>query len=347
MARSITYRDAGVSIAAGDRLVDRIKPLAASTRRPEVFGGIGGFAAAVRLPRGYRRPLIVGATDGVGTKLRVAFDMRRHDTVGIDLVAMNVNDIVTLGAEPLAFLDYFATGKLAPRIAEDVIRGIAEGCRQAGCALVGGETAEMPSFYARGEYDVAGFVIGVVEEKEIIDGRDIRPGDAIIGLASSGLHSNGFSLVRKLVFERAGLSLRARPKGLDGRLGEVLLTPTRIYAKTVRSLRRRHRIKGMAHITGGGITGNLPRVLPRGCGATIRLGTWPVPPIFDLLRDIGEVARDEMFRTFNMGVGLVMVVDPRSRAPVLRHLARLGQPAWWIGDIDTGRGRVRLAEGIA
>jgi len=347
VARSITYKDAGVSIAAGDRLIDRIKPLAASTRRPEVFGGIGGFAAAVRLPRGYRQPLIVGATDGVGTKLRIAFEMRRHDTVGIDLVAMNVNDIITLGAEPLAFLDYFATGKLAPRVAEDVIRGIAEGCRQAGCALVGGETAEMPSFYAAGEYDVAGFVIGVVEEKKIIDGSDIRPGDTVLGLASSGLHSNGFSLVRKLIGKRSRLTLKSRPDGLGGRLGDVLLTPTKIYARTVRALRRRHRIKGMAHITGGGITGNLPRILPKGCSATIALGSWPVPPIFPLLQEIGDVARDEMFRTFNMGIGMVVVTDPRSATGILRSLTRLGQPAWRIGEIEKGAQRVRLARGAA
>ena len=340
--RSLTYRDAGVSVAAGDRLVERIKPLARSTRRPEVLGGVGGFAAAVRVPRGYAKPLIVSATDGVGTKLRLAFESKRHDTVGIDLVAMNVNDIITLGAEPLAFLDYFATGKLSPRVAESVIRGIAEGCRQAGCALVGGETAEMPSFYAPGEYDLAGFVIGVVDEDKLIDGRDIRPGDVLIGLGSSGLHSNGFSLVRKLVFEKAGLRLGSRPRGLGGRLGDVLLTPTRIYARSVAAVTRRVAVKGMVHVTGGGVSGNLPRILPRGCQAAVDLDAWPVPPVFGFLQGLGRVRRDEMFRTFNMGIGFVLVVEEGIHRAVLRSLKRLGERAFVIGSIEKGKPRVRF-----
>ncbi len=335
---SVTYRDAGVSISAGDRVTAAAKAAARVTKRPEVVAGVGGFGALFRLPRGYRRPLLVTSTDGVGTKLRVALMMRRHDTIGIDLVAMNVNDILTLGAEPVAFLDYYVTDKLQPRVAASVLKGIARGCRLAGCSLIGGETAEHPGCFLPGEYDLAGFTVGVVEEGQVVDGRRITPGDVIIGLPSSGLHSNGYSMVRRLCFDLAHLSLRARPRGLNVALGEELLRPTRIYVAVVRKLPRRA-LKGMAHITGGGITGNLPRILPRGCQAQIRLGTWPVPPIFDLLQRLGSVSCDEMFRTFNMGIGFILVVGRRDAKAVLAVLKRQRERAYVIGEVvRAGRG---------
>lgn len=332
----VTYRDAGVDIAAGDRVAMVAARLARGTRRPEVVAGVGGFAALVRVPRGYRRPLLVLATDGVGTKLRVALMAGRHETIGIDLVAMNVNDVLTIGAEPLAFLDYYATGRLDPGVAAAVLRGIARGCRLAGCSLVGGETAELPSFYPGGEYDLAGFVLGVVEEQAVVDGRRVRPGDAIIGLRSSGLHSNGYSLARHLCFEVAGLTLDFRPPELRRTLGEELLRPTRIYTRPVRALQPAT-VKAMAHITGGGIPGNLPRVLPPGCAARIRRDAWEVPGIFRLLARLGGVAEDEMFRTFNMGIGFVLVVAAGDAARVCAQLARHGERAVVIGEIARAR----------
>ncbi len=333
---AVTYRRAGVDIVAGDRVAATARTLARSTLRPEVVAGVGGFGALFRIPRGYRRPLIVTSTDGVGTKLRVAFMRNRHDTVGIDLVAMNVNDILTLGAEPVAFLDYFACGKLRPGVAAQVLTGIAAGCRHAGCSLIGGETAELPSFYAPGEYDLAGFTIGVVEEDAVVDGRRITPGDVVIGLPSSGLHSNGYSLARHICFEEAGLSLRARPSELTEPLGDALLRPTRIYVRTVRGLPQ-GALKGMAHITGGGIVGNLPRVLPKGCAARVHLGSWPVPGIFTLLQRLGDVQRDEMFRTFNMGIGFVLVVGANDASRVLAALRRRREPAYVIGEVTRAR----------
>ena len=327
-----SYRKAGVSLAAGDRVEARARALARATLRPEVVAGIGGFGALFRIPRGYRRPLLVTSTDGVGTKLRIAFMLNRHDTIGIDLVAMNVNDILTLGAEPVAFLDYFGTGKLQPGVAAAVLKGIARGCKLAGCSLVGGETAELPSFYAAGEYDLAGFTVGVVEEDEVTDGKRIVPGDVIIGLPSNGLHSNGYSLVRHLCFERAGLSLRARLPELKVPLGEELLRPTRIYVRTVRALQR-GAVKGMAHITGGGITGNLPRILPKQCVARIELAAWPVPGVFALLQRIGAVHQDEMFRAFNMGIGFILVVGKRQADAVLAALKRQRERAYVIGEV--------------
>ena len=327
-----SYRKAGVSLAAGDRVEARARALARATLRPEVVAGIGGFGALFRIPRGYRRPLLVTSTDGVGTKLRIAFMLNRHDTIGIDLVAMNVNDILTLGAEPVAFLDYFGTGKLQPGVAAAVLKGIARGCKLAGCSLVGGETAELPSFYAAGEYDLAGFTVGVVEEDEVTDGKRIVPGDVIIGLPSNGLHSNGYSLVRHLCFERAGLSLRARLPELKVPLGEELLRPTRIYVRTVRALPR-GAVKGMAHITGGGITGNLPRILPKQCVARIELAAWPVPGVFALLQRIGAVHQDEMFRAFNMGIGFILVVGKRQADAVLGVLKRQRERAYVIGEV--------------
>ncbi|MFI5395820.1 MAG: phosphoribosylformylglycinamidine cyclo-ligase [Candidatus Binatia bacterium] len=334
----VTYRNAGVSIAAGDRVTAAARAAARATLRPEVVAGVGGFGALFRIPRGYRRPLLVASTDGVGTKLRIALMMKRHDTIGIDLVAMNVNDILTLGAEPVAFLDYYVTDKLQPRVAADVLKGIARGCRLAGCSLIGGETAEHPGCFMPDEYDLAGFTVGVVEEDAVVDGQHIVPGDVVIGLPSSGLHSNGYSLVRRLCFEKGRLSLRARPVELSVPLGEELLRPTRIYVPVVHKLPRRA-IKGMAHITGGGITGNLPRILPKGCAARIRLGTWPVPGIFNLLQRLGAVERDEMFQTFNMGIGFILVVGKRQVHAVMDALKRQRERAYIIGEVvRAGRG---------
>lgn len=335
-----TYRDAGVDIDAGDELVDRIKPLVRSTFRPEVLTDLGGFGGLFGLQAGkYKEPVLVSGTDGVGTKLKIAFMMDKHDTVGIDLVAMCVNDIAVSGAEPLFFLDYFATGKLSVSRAQEVVAGIAEGCRQAGCALIGGETAEMPSFYPDGEYDLAGFAVGVVDRQKIIDGRHIVSGDAVVGLASSGLHSNGYSLARRVLFEQAGLTVASRLSELDGPIGQVLLTPTRVYAKQILALVEEFPIKGIAHITGGGMTENLPRVFPKGVRARITRSTWSVPPIFDVMSRLGQVDREEMYRVFNMGIGLVLVVPPDSVSGVLARTTALGDRGWLIGEIVSSTGR--------
>jgi phosphoribosylformylglycinamidine cyclo-ligase len=338
-ARAMTYAAAGVDIDAGERLVKQIAPLARSTRRPEIVAGVGGFAALARLPRGYRDPLLVTSTDGVGTKLRVAFTLDRHDTVGIDLVAMSVNDLLTIGAEPLLFLDYFATGRLDVRRGTDLIRGIARGCRDAGCSLVGGETAEMPSFYPDGEYDLAGFAVGVVERRRLIDGRAVRPGDVLIGLPSAGLHSNGYALARRVLLERGRLPLDRPAPGLRTALGTELLRPTRIYVRPVLDLLRRHphgTIHAMAHITGGGLPGNLPRVLPRGCRAVVRRGSWRVPPIFGLIERLGRVPRAEMDRTFNNGIGFVLVVARARATRVLADLRRRRTGAVVVGAVERG-----------
>ena len=335
----MTYAAAGVDIEAGDRLVRRIGALARSTRRPEIVAGVGGFAALARLPRGYREPLLVTSTDGVGTKLRIAFALDRHDTVGIDLVAMSVNDLLTIGAEPLLFLDYFATGRLDVRRGTDLVRGIARGCRLAGCSLVGGETAEMPSFYPDGEYDLAGFAVGVVERRRLIDGSRIRAGDTIIALPSAGLHSNGFALARRVLLERAKLRLDRPAPGLRSTLGAELLRPTRIYVRPILDLLRRMpsgAVRGMAHITGGGLPGNLPRVLPAGCRAVVRRGSWRTPPIFDLIERLGRVPRAEMDRTFNNGVGFVLIVAASHTARVLAHLRQHRTGACVIGAIARG-----------
>lgn len=335
-----TYREAGVDIDAGDELVDRIKPLVRSTFRPEVLTDLGGFGGLFGLQAGkYKEPVLVSGTDGVGTKLKIAFMMDKHDTVGIDLVAMCVNDIAVSGAEPLFFLDYFATGKLSVSKAQDVIAGIAEGCRQAGCALIGGETAEMPSFYPDGEYDLAGFAVGAVDRPNIIDGRHIMSGDAVIGLASTGLHSNGYSLARRVLFEQAKLTVASRlSEELDGSIGEVLLTPTRIYAKQILALVEQFPIKGIAHITGGGITENLPRVFPKGVRARITRTAWSVPPIFDVMSRLGRIDREEMYRVFNMGIGLILVVPPDSVSGVLARAIALGDRGWQIGEIVASTG---------
>ncbi len=336
-----TYRDAGVDIDAGDEFVDRIKPLVRSTFRPEVLADLGGFGGLFNLQANkYRDPVLVSGTDGVGTKLKIAFMMDKHDTVGIDLVAMCVNDIAVSGAEPLFFLDYFATGKLAVPKAREVVAGIAEGCRQAGCALIGGETAEMPSMYADGEYDLAGFAVGVVDRSKIIDGKAITPGDAVIGLASSGLHSNGYSLARRVFFDHAKLTVGSTVPDLSRPLGEVLLTPTRIYAKQILALVHEFPIKGIAHVTGGGITENLPRVFPGGVRAKISRKAWSVPPVFQAVARLGKVEQDEMYRVFNMGIGLILVVPATSASAVLVKAASMGDRGWVIGEIvpSTGSG---------
>jgi len=333
-----TYRDAGVDIDAGDEFVDRIKPLVRSTFRPEVLTDLGGFGGLFRLQtKKYEDPVLVSGTDGVGTKLKIAFMMDKHDTVGIDLVAMCVNDIAVSGAEPLFFLDYFATGKLAVPKAQQVVSGIADGCRQAGCALIGGETAEMPSFYSDGEYDLAGFAVGVVDRPKMIDGKAIQPGDAIVGLSSSGLHSNGYSLARRVLFDKAKLTVTSRLPELDRSLGDILLTPTRIYAKQILTLIQECPIKGIAHITGGGITENLPRVFPAGVRARINRKSWTVPPIFQVLSRLGEVEREEMYRVFNMGIGLIVIVPAHAADTVVARATELGDPAFRIGDMMLGQ----------
>lgn len=332
-----TYRDAGVDIDAGDEFVSRITPLVRSTFRKEVLTDLGGFGGLFKLDSArYKEPVLVSGTDGVGTKLKMAFMMDRHNTVGIDLVAMCVNDIAVSGAEPLFFLDYFATGKLSISTAESVVSGIVEGCRQAGCALIGGETAEMPSFYAEGEYDLAGFAVGVVEKGAIIDGSCVRPGDALIGVASSGMHSNGFSLVRRILFNQGKLDIHARPPELDRPLGEVLLTPTRIYVNTILALIGQLTVKGIAHITGGGLTENVPRVLPNGTIARLHRGMWPVPPIFSVIQRCGMVSDEEMYRVFNMGIGLVIVADATEADRMIDLLGTMGEAAWRIGEVVQG-----------
>jgi phosphoribosylformylglycinamidine cyclo-ligase len=328
---SLSYRDAGVDIDAGDRLVERIKPFAARTRRPGVIAGIGGFGALFELARGrYREPVLVSGTDGVGTKLKLAFELNRHGTIGIDLVAMSVNDILTLGAEPLFFLDYYACGKLDVATAAEVIKGIAAGCGQAGCALIGGETAEMPGMYPSGEYDLAGFAVGVVEKRRILDGKDIAEGDAIVGLASSGPHSNGYSLIRKIIAV-GGADLADRVQGRS--LADAVLAPTRIYVKPVLRLLKSVKVKGLAHITGGGLTGNVPRILPDRLAARIERSAWTLPPLFRLLQDRGNIADEELFRVFNCGIGMVAVVRAADAARTVRFLKSAGVPAWRIGSV--------------
>ena len=320
-----------MDIDAGDALVEAIKPFAARTMRPGVLAGIGGFGALFEISKNYREPVLVSGTDGVGTKLKLAFQLGRHDSVGIDLVAMSVNDILVQGAEPLFFLDYFACGRLEVGVAAEVIRGIARGCEQSGCALIGGETAEMPGMYADGEYDLAGFAVGVVEKQGIIDGRSIAPGDAVIGLASSGAHSNGYSLIRRVV-ERSGADLNA---DFDGRtLGEALLAPTRIYAKPLLALIKTIEVKGLAHITGGGLVENVPRVLPARVKAVLQRSAWPLLPLFQWLQREGNIADDEMHRVFNCGIGMVLVVAPGLADSAMRMLSDHGETVYRIGAIE-------------
>ncbi|HEY6873507.1 MAG TPA: phosphoribosylformylglycinamidine cyclo-ligase [Geobacteraceae bacterium] len=329
-----TYRDAGVDIDAGNTFVKMIKPLVKATSRPEVIADIGGFGGLFSLNSAkYKNPVLVSGTDGVGTKLKLAFLAGRHDTIGIDLVAMCVNDIVVQGAEPLFFLDYLATAKLDPGKGAQVVKGIAEGCIQAGCALIGGETAEMPGFYAEGEYDLAGFTVGVVERDNIIDGSSITVGNTLIGIASSGLHSNGYSLARKIIFDRMGLSIDASLPGLGKSVADELLTPTRIYVKSILNLLRDFRINGIAHITGGGLLENVPRVLPHGCKAVIDRKSWVIPPVFQLLQNEGNVEESELLRTFNCGIGMVLAVPEEDADEILIRLSGLNEQAFVIGEV--------------
>lgn len=327
---SMSYRDAGVDIEAGDALVERIKPFAKRTMRPEVLGGIGGFGSLFEIPKRFRNPVLVSGTDGVGTKLKLAFQLNKHDTVGIDLVAMSVNDILVQGAEPLFFLDYFACGKLEVDTAADVIKGIAQGCEQAGCALVGGETAEMPGMYPAGEYDLAGFAVGVVEKDAIIDGSTIAEGDVVLGLASSGAHSNGYSLIRKLI-ARSGVDMASDFNGKPFR--DVVMAPTRIYVKPLLKLMQTLPVKGMAHITGGGLTENIPRVLPEGLTAELDKNSWQLPPLFQWLQQQGNIAADEMYRTFNCGIGMAIIVAAENADAATRLLQAEGEQVYRIGHI--------------
>ncbi|MDQ0340129.1 phosphoribosylformylglycinamidine cyclo-ligase [Caldalkalibacillus uzonensis] len=341
---SKAYREAGVNLGAGYEAVGRMKRHVEKTKRPGVLGGLGGFGGLFQLPwERYKEPVLVSGTDGVGTKLKLAFEMDQHVTVGIDLVAMCVNDIIVQGAEPLFFLDYLACGQLNPVQAEAIVKGIADGCVEAGCALIGGETAEMPGFYPPGEYDLAGFSVGIVEKEQLITGQSIIPGDVLIGLPSSGVHSNGFSLVRKIIAE-VGVSLSDRVNSLDreSTLGDVLLTPTRIYVKPVLSLLQQFTVKGMAHITGGGMIENIPRMLPQDCDAVIEWGSWPVLPVFRWLQEAGKVALEDMVQTFNMGIGFVLAVPVEEQDGVLEVLEQMGETAYVIGTIVSGQQQVRF-----
>ncbi|MGQ0656511.1 MAG: phosphoribosylformylglycinamidine cyclo-ligase [Chromatiales bacterium] len=334
--RPLTYKDAGVDIDAGDALVENIKRLARTTLRPEVLGGIGGFGALVEVSKKYTSPVMVAGTDGVGTKLKLAFRLQKHDTIGIDLVAMSVNDVLVTGAEPVFFLDYFVCERLDVRVATEVIRGIAKGCKIAGCALIGGETAEHPDAFPRDEYDLAGFAVGLVEKDAIIDGSGIAPGDVILGLASSGPHSNGYSLIRKII-DVSGADLAAT--FADGRTrGEVLLEPTRIYVKPVLELTRTLPVKGIAHITGGGIVENVPRVLPDNCRAAISVSAWPLPRVFHWLREAGGIEQKEMYRTFNCGVGMVLIVTREHADQATQVLREAGETVWRIGKVEPASG---------
>ncbi|MDH5674654.1 MAG: phosphoribosylformylglycinamidine cyclo-ligase [Myxococcales bacterium] len=341
----VTYREAGVDIDAGERLVERIRPLAARTSIPEVLSGVGGFAGLCALPSGLHDPVLVSGTDGVGTKLKVAFAADRHHTVGIDLVAMCVNDVVTTGARPLFFLDYFATGKLDVEQAGRVVEGIADGCRQAGCALLGGETAEMPGMYQAGEYDLAGFSVGVVERSALLPRADVQPGDRLLGLASDGLHSNGYSLARAVLLERAGLALDAPVDALGEPLVDALLRPTRIYAAPLQRALDAGGVKAVAHITGGGLPDNLPRIMPQQLACKLEAGSWPEPPIFGLIARLGNVPAQEMARTFNMGLGMVLVVESQRAEALCQLLNDSGERASLVGEViarPTGAPAVQL-----
>ena len=340
--KPLSYREAGVDIDAGTEAVRRITPLARATNRPEVIGGVGGFASLVRVPSKYREPVLVSSTDGVGTKLKVATMAGRHATVGIDLVAMGVNDILVPGAEPLYFLDYIAIGRIDPKQVEAIVGGVAEGCRQAGCALVGGEMAEHPDSHPGGEYDLAGFAVGVAERERLIDGSKIRQGDAVLGLASSGLHSNGFSLIRRIVFDVMKLRVSDPMPGTGRLVADELLEPTRIYVRSIQTLLETIEVRGMAHVTGGGVTGNIPRVLPLGCRARLVRSTWSPPAVFDTLRQAGRVEDAEMFKTFNMGIGYVVIVGAVEADAAARILRGAGEKVTRIGEIVAGERGVEL-----
>ena len=346
MTDRLTYKQSGVDIDAGNEFVRLIKPLTEATKREGVLGGIGGFGGLFQLDtKKYKEPVLVSGTDGVGTKLKLAFMMNKHDTIGIDLVAMCVNDIVVCGAEPLFFLDYLATGKLVPAMMVNVMKGISEGCRSAGCALIGGETAEMPAMYQDSEYDLAGFAVGVVEKTGIIDGSKVKPGDKIIGLASSGLHSNGYSLARKVVFDKMGFKVTDKMDILSKSIGEELLIPTRIYVKTVLHIMKHFDVKGVAHITGGGLTENIPRVLPEGTDAVLYPGRWNAHAIFYLIEKWGNIERDEMYRDFNMGIGMVMILPDEQVEEAFKELEKCGEEPYIIGEITEGNRTVVYEKG--
>lgn len=335
---SEAYKKAGVDIAAGNEAVERMKKHVKRTYRPEVMAELGGFGGLFGLNKDkYEEPVLVSGTDGVGTKLKLAFAMDKHDTIGIDAVAMCVNDIIVQGAEPLFFLDYLACDKVIPEKIEAIVKGISDGCLQAGCSLIGGETAEMPGMYSEGEYDIAGFTVGIVDKKKMIDGGTIAAGDTVIGLASSGIHSNGFSLVRRLLLEEAGYGLQQELEELGGaKLGDVLIEPTRIYVKSALKLIEQVKVKGMAHITGGGFIENIPRMLPDGVNVNIEYGSWPILPIFELMQKKGGITNRDMFTTFNMGVGLVVVVPAEQAEEALRIASELGEQAYRIGTVTEG-----------
>ena len=344
MNSELTYKRSGVDIEEGDKFVSLISPMVKKTFRPEVMTEIGFFSALFKLDMTkYKEPVLVSGTDGVGTKLKIAFMMDKHNTIGIDLVAMCVNDILTTGAEPLFFLDYLATDKLQKEKASKIIEGIVKGCKEARCSLIGGETAEMPGFYHEGEYDIAGFSVGIVEREKIINGSTIREGDVIIGIESNGLHSNGYSLVRRLFFDIKKMNIDTHIPELGVELGEELIRPTRIYVKAFMALRDNLEIKGMAHITGGGIPGNLPRILPKGIRADIKIGSWPVPPIFELIEKIGNIADDEMKKTFNMGIGYIMVVSEKASGNAISLLNKAGFRAFIMGNTKKGGKGVRYS----
>lgn len=335
--QGLTYAAAGVDITAGTEAVELMKKHVKRTFRPEVLTDLGGFGGLFALNSSkYSQPVLVSGTDGVGTKLKVAMLMNKHDTIGIDAVAMCVNDVLVQGAEPLFFLDYLAVGKLEPGQVADIVKGIAEGCVQSGCALIGGETAEMPGFYPPGEYDVAGFVVGVANRDKLIDGSTIKPGDKVIGLASTGLHSNGYSLARKALLEVAGHKPEDFHPKLGRTVGEEMLEPTRIYVKTILALLEKYQLKGLAHITGGGLTENVPRVLPAGVKVQIKTGSWEVKPVFRLIQEIGGIDEREMLRTFNMGVGMVIIVSAEDAPEIMSTLADMGEKAWLIGEVTQG-----------
>ena len=339
--QSLTYSGAGVDITKGNQAVELMKPLVKSTVRKEVVTDLGGFGGLFAIEKDkYEEPILVSGTDGVGTKLKIAFEMGKHDTIGIDAVAMCVNDVLVNGAEPLFFLDYLAVGKCEPEQVAAVVSGIAEGCRQAGCALIGGETAEMPGFYPVGEYDVAGFTVGIVDKKKMIDGSHICAGDVVLGLPSTGVHSNGFSLARKVLLEHAGLKMDEEIDILGAKLGDVILTPTKIYVKTILELLQQADIKGMAHITGGGLLENIPRVLPENCQVQIDSTTWPALPIFQLIQEKGNVEKREMFRTFNMGIGFVLICDAENAEKIKAACAAMEQPVYQIGAVVAGEKKV-------
>lgn len=345
MDERLTYKSAGVDVEAGYEAVKLMKEHVKKTHIPGVMGDLGSFGGFF-MPdlKGYEEPTLISGTDGVGTKLQIAFMMDKHDTIGIDCVAMCVNDIACHGAKPLFFLDYIGTGRLNPKKAADIVKGICDGCIETGCALIGGETAEMPGFYKDEEYDLAGFAVGVVDKNKVINGELVKAGDVIIGLPSSGIHSNGYSLVRKLFFGINNYNVDSRFPELSNTLGEELLKPTRIYVKTVLELLKKHEIKGIAHITGGGFIENIPRTIPQGLKARIQLGSWPILPIFNLMKDLGNIEDKALYNTFNMGIGLVLIVDNSMADEILKTLESMGEKAYIIGDIDTGEGGIELCK---